>query len=73
MDINIAACNQLNIAAPIAPPALGHCSTRILVHALLEVRDGHPLPPHLREVGATVEAIRHEVARRERVGAGVRP
>jgi hypothetical protein len=72
MDINIAACNQVNIAAPFAPPPLGHCATLTLARALLEVRDGHPLPPHLREVGATVEAIRDELARRERVGAGVR-
>jgi len=54
-------------------PPLGDISVRTLTRILGEVWCGNPLPPDLIERDATINEIRIELRRRERLGVGLRP
>ena len=55
-----------------APPALGHIATKKLVDLLLYAwRTGH-IPLRLRVYDIDLDQVRREIARRERLGVGVR-
>ena len=54
-------------------PQLGDISVRTLTRSLVQVWSGNPLPSDLAHRNASLNDIRAEIRRRERLGVGLRP
>ncbi len=54
------------------PPPLGHLTVKALTGQLVRVQQGQPMHSGWLALGVTVDDVRRELRRRERLGVGVR-